>query len=467
TTGFIGRKTTFYRNFVINQPLDESFYKDGNEVELTEDAYQKSLAYWDSTRGETLAQREKKIYQMIDTIQSVPAYKFWSDLVYTAATGYRDLGLFEIGPIYTFLSGNAIEGIRLRFGGQTSNKFSTRFIMSGYTAYGLKDERFKFGATAKYFLSKEPRNIIGLEFKKDLEQLGKSPNAFADDNFFAAIFRRNPANQLNDIVQGKAFLELEWSPGFTSRFIFSHSEYRPRGELDYSYYTDDTRTTTSDIIDNTDATVYLRYAHKERFVAGEVDRISLGTDWPVFHVLYSRGLNILNGGFTYNKLRARIDDYVYAGNFGLFNYTLEAGKVFETLPYPLLFIQPGNNTFVYDKYSFNLMNFYEFVCDEYVSFKAEHHFGGLFLDRLPALRKLKWREVATLSAVTGNLTDKNKEILTNPDAFYSLRKPYVEAGIGIENIFKVLRIDNIWRLSYLENPGITKTAIFATLKVSF
>jgi hypothetical protein len=175
----------------------------------------------------------------------------------------------------------------------------------------------------------------------------------------------------------------------------------------------------------------------------------------------------LNGGFSYNKLRARIDDYVYVGNFGLFNYTLEGGKIFETLPYPLLFIQPGNNTFVYDKYAFNLMNFYEFVCDEYVSLKAEHHFGGLFLDRIPALRKLKWREVATLSAVTGDLSDANKEIMTNPDAFNSLRKPYVEAGIGIENIFKVLRIDNIWRLSYLDNPGITKTAIFATLKITF
>jgi len=133
----------------------------------------------------------------------------------------------------------------------------------------------------------------------------------------------------------------------------------------------------------------------------------------------------------------------------------------------LLFIQPGNNTFVYDKYSFNLMNFYEFVCNQYVSFKAEHHFGGLFLDRVPALRRLKWREVATFSAVAGYLTDANKEILSNPDAFFSLRKPYAEAGIGIENIFKIFRIDNIWRLSYLDNPGATKTAIFISAKVSF
>lgn len=467
TTGFIGRKTTFYRNFLLNQPREESFFREGNEVILKSDAYEKSTAYWDSTRGETLTDRESKIYHMIDTLQSLRAYKTWTDLVYTAATGYREVGLFEIGPIYTFLSGNQIEGVRLRVGGQTSNRFSTRLILSGYTAYGIRDDKFKFGGTARYFLSKDPRSLVGAEFRRDVEQLGKSPNAFADDNFFASIFRRSPANKLNQIIQGKVYWEHEWAQGFSSRITLSHNEYNPLGQLDYSYYTNPEHTDSSSTIVTTDATLYLRYARHERYVQGEVDRISLGTNWPIFHVMYSRGLDLINGGFRYNKLRFRVDDYLYPGNFGVFNYSLEAGKTWEILPYPLLFIQPGNNTFVYDKYAFNLMNFYEFVCSEYVSFKAEHHFGGLFLDRVPALRKLKWREVATLSAVTGHLAAGNKEILSDPDEFYSLQKPYVEAGIGIENIFKVLRIDNIWRLSYLDNPGATKTALFVTMKIAF
>jgi hypothetical protein len=467
TTGFIGRKTTFYSNYIIDQPKEEQFYRKGEEIEMTSGLYDHPLTYWDSARGETLAQREKKIYHMIDTLQTLPAYKFWSDLGYLAATGYKVTGWFEIGSIYSFLSGNQIEGYRLRFGGQTSNKFSTRLILSGYTAYGTKDEKFKFGATSKYFISKDPRHFFGFEFKKDLEQLGKSPNAFADDNFFAAVFRRTPANQLNSITQGKAYLEVELAKGFTSRFIMTHNEYRPQGKLDYTYYTNESRADSSNIINTTEGTIYLRYAHNERFITKQVDRISLGTNWPIFHLIYSHGFNFLNGGFNYNKVRLRIDDNIYTGNFGIFNYTLEAGKTWETLPYPLLFIQPGNNTFVYDKYAFNLMNFYEFVCDQYASVKMEHHFGGLFLDRIPALRKLKWREVATLSAVSGELSASNREILANPDAFYSLKKPYVEAGIGVENIFKVLRIDNIWRLTYLDHPGISKTAIFATLKLSF
>lgn len=480
TTGFIGRKTTFYRNFVLEEPKDEKWFRETNEVVMQGDAYQHSAAYWDSTRGERLGERERKIYAMVDTIKTIPAYKTWSDLIYLGATGYREVGLFEIGPIYTFVSWNNIEGLRARFGGQTSNKFSTRMILSGYTAYGVTDERFKFGGTARYFLSKEPRSLVGAEFKKDVEQLGKSPDAFANDNIFGSILRRDTSNiKLNSLVQGKAYIDHEWAPGFSTRLILSHSIYKPLGNLDYTFYSNDARTDSTAIINNTEATLYFRYARHERFIAGEVDRISLGTNWPIFHLMYSRGLNLLDGGFQYNKLRFRMDDYLYPGNFGVFNYIVEAGKVWENLPYPLLFLPPGSNSRVYDKYAFNLMNFYEFACNQYLSFKAEQHFGGVFLDRFPALRKLKWREVATVSAIMGYLTDANKELLADQRSINSLRKPYFEAGLGIENIFKFLRVDYIWRLSYrnpdwirdpVSNPDgfrIDKSSIFLTGKVTF
>jgi len=458
TTGFIGRKTTFYRNFRLESPMEEKWFRETNEVVLKDYAYKKDAAYWDSTRGEILGERERRIYSMVDTIKTLPAYKTWSDLIYLAATGYREVGLFEIGPIYTFISWNNIEGLRTRFGGQTSNNFSTRLIFSGYTAYGFRDEQFKFGGTARYFLSKEPRSIIGAEFKKDVEQLGKSPDAFANDNIFGSLLRRDTSNiKLNSLVQGKVYLDHEWAPGFSTRVILNHNIYKPLGDLDYTFYRNSERTDSTSIINNTEATLYLRYARHERFVSGEVDRISLGTNWPIFHVLYSRGLQELDGDFSYNKLRFRMDDYLYPGNFGVFNYVVEAGKVWENLPYPLLFLPPGSNSSVYDKYAFNLMNYYEFACNQYISLKAEQHFGGIFLDRFPALRKLKWREVATLSAITGHLTDANKALLADQRSINSLRKPYVEAGLGIENIFKFLRIDYIWRLSYL-NPSWKKSS---------
>ncbi|HRH67548.1 MAG TPA: DUF5686 family protein [Bacteroidia bacterium] len=468
TTGFIGRKTTFYRKFILNQPKDVSFFK-GSEVDLTEGAKKQTVQFWDSARGETLTKNERAIYTMIDTIKTIPAYKRWADLVKVFATGYKAAGLVEIGPVYTFLSSNSVEGIRLRFGGQTSNKFSEWLVLDGYGAYGTKDEQWKYGGTLRYFLSKKPRVILGGEFKQDVEQLGKSPNAFADDNFFATVLRREKSNKLNAIEQEKVYLENEWVEGFSNRLTFTHSEYTPLGALDFTYYLNGAKTDSSNRIKNSEISLYMRFAYKERFVSGKVDRVSLGTRYPVIHVQYTRGIrDVIYSSFEYDKLRFKLDDNLYLGNFGILSYSIEAAKLFQALPYPLLFIHPGNNSFVYDKASFNLMNFYEFVSDEYISFKAEQHFGGIFLDRIPALRKLKWREVATFSAVTGKLSPKNRELLANPDVFYNLeKKPYAEFGIGIENIFKVLRIDNIWRLSYLDHPDISKVAILGTVSISF
>ncbi len=468
TTGFIGRKTTYYRDFVLNKPMGDKFFS-GSEIEMKDEAMHHSAAYWDSTRAESLSESERKIYSMIDTIKSIPAYKRYANAVKILATGYTETGLFEIGPLYSFISTNTVEGLRLRFGGQTSNNFSTRLVLSGYGAYGFKDEKFKYGGTARFFTSKRPRQYFGFEYKNDIEQLGKSANAFIDDNIFATLLRRSPSDKLNDVAQEKLYFEHEWVEGFSNRITLLHSEYSPRGKLDYTYFRNDGRSDSSNFLNNSELSFHVRFAYKERFVSGKVDRISLGSSYPIVNILYSRGIkDILQSTFEYDKLLIRLEDYLYLGNFGLFSIRVEAGKIFQSLPYPLLFIHPGNNSFVYDKTAFNLMNYYEFVSDQYLSVKAEQHFGGVFLDRIPALRKLKWREVASFSAVSGRLSNKNRALLANPDVFSDLsNKPYLEAGIGIENIFKILRIDNIWRLSYLDRPDIAKVAILGTISISF
>jgi len=468
TTGFIGRKTTYYRNFVLNEPMGEKFFK-GSEIDMMQDATEHNLSYWDSTRGESLTDSERKIYAMIDTIKSIPAYKRYANAVKILATGFTETGWFEIGPLYSFVSTNSVEGMRLRFGGQTSNKFSTRLVLSGYGAYGLKDGRVKYGGTIRFFTSKRPRQYFGFEYKNDIEQLGKSANAFTDDNVFATLLRRLPSNKLNDVVQEKFYFEHEFIEGFSNRITLLHSEYSPKGNLDYTYYRNDIRTDSSNTLNNSELSLHVRFAYKERFVSGKVDRISLGSNYPILNILYSRGIkDLLNSRFVYDKVILRVEDYFYLGNFGLFSIRAEAGKIFQSLPYPLLFIHPGNNSFVYDRTAFNLMNYYEFVSDQYFSIKAEQHFGGIFLDRIPALRKLKWREVATFSAVSGRLSNKNRALLAKPEVFSDLsNKPYLEAGVGIENIFKILRIDNIWRISYLDRPDIAKVAILGTISISF
>ncbi len=466
--GFIGRKTTYYSNYVINKPMPSRFYGGGTEVEVNDDSREKNTTYWDSARVEKLSKTEEKIYHMVDTIKTIPAYKRYADLITLAATGYQKSGYIEIGPIYSLYSYNSIEGSRFRLGGRTSNKFSTRLILDGYAAYGLSDLQWKYGGGIKYFISKKPWQFIGIQYTKDDEQLGKSTNALSDDNFFTTVIRRIPSNKLNGIEQEKIYIEREWFNGFSTRINYTHTTYSPLGVLDFTYYVNDAKTDSSNALNTSEVSLYMRFAYKERFVTGKVNRISLGSDYPITRIQYSRGLKGLSGSnFSYHKLNIKVDDNVYLGNFGILSYRIEAGKIWGTLPYPLLTVHPGNQSYTYDETAFNLMNYYEFVSDQFASVQMQHHFGGIFLDRIPLLRKLKWREVVTGNALIGHLDDNNRQILSNPNAFYTLSKPYTEVGAGIENIFKILRIDGVWRLSYRDNPNTPKFGLRASISLAF
>ena len=155
------------------------------------------------------------------------------------------------------------------------------------------------------------------------------------------------------------------------------------------------------------------------------------------------------------------------GSFGWFKYIIEAGQIWGKLPYPLLKIHEGNEALSFDEYAFNLMNYYEFVSDRYVSAYVTHHFEGLFLNRIPLLRKLKWREVVYAKGVIGSLSKGNRSFSVFPEYMSTVEKPYYEAGLGVENILKILRLDAVWRLSHLDHPKIAKFTILATIQFTF
>ncbi len=466
---FIGRRSTSYKKIILNQPKPHSFFaEDGSDIIVAADAGKKDDAFWAHARHDSLSLREKKIYSMVDTLQTLPAFKTWVDLVILFTTGYKEIGNFELGPYYTLYSFNTIEGNRFRLGGRTGNNFSTNVILDGYGAYGTKDGKFKYKGGIQYYLSKKPRQSVGFSYKNDVEQLGKSENAFQQDNILASVLRRIPSNKLTTIEETKFYYEREWVPGFSSRIGFTHRFYSPLDPLDYSYYVNDTKTGIRNTLNTSEISLYTRFAYKEKFVTGKVDRISLGTKYPVLQVNYLAGLKgVMGSNFSYNRLTLKVDDKFFINPLGWAYILAEAGKTWGTVPYPLLEVHRGNETYSYDYMAFNMMNYYEFVSDTYLSLFLAHHFDGLFLNKIPLLRKLKWREVLTAKGVAGNLSEKNRQILLDPNAFFPLRKPYAEAGAGIENIFEIFRVDVLWRLSYLDHPGVSKVGIRGSIQVSF
>lgn len=463
TMGFYGRKTTSYRDFTINKPEENEFYSGIDNIVVEDSANLQSEDFWEDSRHMELSENEKNIYAMVDTIRQIPAFRTYVDILQLVVSGYKVWGNIEIGPYFTMYSFNKIEGHRFRLGGRTSNAFSTRLMLEGYSAYGTRDEQFKFGGGFQYFLSKKPRQIIGGHYRWDVEQLGQGDNAWRNDNILTSLLRRNPPT-LNGYEEFKGFYDREWFNGFSNRIEFNRREIWGLGDLNFrpESPTADSRITTSEV------SFHTRFAYKEKFVSGEFERVSLGAELPILLARYSLGIkDLFNGEYAYQILRVNIQDKTVINPIGVSEWLVEGGKVWGDLPYPLLELHNGNESYTYDISAFNLMNYYEFVSDEYVSVSITHHFNGLFLNKIPLMRKLKWREVASFKGVAGNLRDANKEVLPFPEDLFTLSRPYYEAGLGIENILKVIRVDALWRLSYLDNPDVTPFGIRGTLQFAF
>lgn len=470
--GFYGRRTATYKDFVINQVKPPEFYEGVDDVVIELDPLSLGADYWDQNRHVPLTAKENAIYHMVDTMKTIPRFRTYVDIVSTIVTGYYEKGKVELGPYFTTISYNPVEGMRFRAGGRTSNDFSTWLEFEGYTAYGLLDERFKFGLATRGFISKEPRLLYRASYKHDIEQLGQSINAFRNDNILGSVFRRNPNTKLTDVEEWKASLEREWFHGFTNEVMVRYRTLQPLGALRYERlkFEPGPQLTNVGSIRTAEVSLNTRFAYGEKYVSGEFDRIAVGIlKYPTLELHLAYGVpDALNSDYEYTKIVARSYKRWQLGALGWSRTTIEGGRIFGTLPYPLLAIHSGNETFYLDDASFNTMNFFEFISDRYVQFFGEHHFEGLFLNRIPLMRRLKWREVATFKAVAGDLSSKHyTELLLLPGMYSLYNGPFMEASAGIENILKVLRFDIIWRLRYNDHERTAPWALRAKLYINF
>ena len=271
----------------------------------------------------------------------------------------------------------------------------------------------------------------------------------------------------------RAGYEHEWYNGFINRVQLIHREIFPLGATEFVVFQGsrmDPQFMSS--IYTSEIQVDTRLSFRETFVAGEFTRTYISTVFPILQLSFTYGIpKVFKSDYEYQKLVLNLSEWFNFATIGWSKYIVEAGKIWGTLPYPLLRIHDGNQTFFYDDNSSNLMNYYEFVSDAWISASFTHHFDGLLFNKIPLVRKLKWREVARARVVYGTLNDKNAQYSLFPANMQSLnRVPYWEAGAGIENIFKIIRIDAIWRLSHLQDErysNVPKFGIFVSLFFSF
>lgn len=464
SNGMYGKRTTMFKNHEFNQPKDDKFYREDVNT-FDKEVYTKSNDYWDENRFESLNSNEKGIYEMLDTLKTVPKIKRFYNLVSILGSGYIQAGKFDIGPIFSTLGYNDVEGQRVRLGGRTYFGANDPWRIQGYTAYGFKDDKVKYGINARVMLNKKNRFIVSLGNRRDVEQIGVSlttsndvlGRSFASSSFFSS----GTNNKLTNVNLTNFGLEFEPVKNLVLESSFSYrtlSSASPEFKLDY--FTDKTFTTTSNKITQSEVNFLINYTPKRKMVGYGVDRIDVDLNYPRFFVSYSQGLKgVFDSDFNYSKLQLYYRQPLLIGGFGRLFSTLEIGKTFGAVPLSLMGIIPGNQSYFIIDNTYNLLNYYDFVADQYTSLHLEHNFNGKLFSRVPLLRKLNWREIIGMKAVYGSVSDQNIALNASGQKYQAPVDGYYEYSAGIGNIFKVMRIDGAWRGSYFNVPDARKFTI--------
>ncbi len=478
-----GIRTIVYKNYILNKALPDSAYKNQEEA-VPEEAKNRSEQFWAQNRLDTLSTAESKVYKNVDSLRNMPSFRRTLDIATLILAGYKDFNWFEVGPANTFYSFNPVEGLKLRIGGRTTPALNKRYYFETYAAYGFKDEKWKYFLSATYSLNdksiyKFPQNYIRASVQNDTKIPGANLQFVQEDNFLLSFKRGNNDKYLYDLSYRLDYIH-EFENHFSYSFGLNRLGQTPAGSLYFINVDNNNQPQNINRLISTDFTVGLRYAPNEQFYQGKIYRVPIPSKSPVFSLDYDAGLkNVLGSQYNYQKLHARIDKRFYLSQLGWSDVTVEGGRTFGQVPYPLLNIFRANQTYAYDIYSYNLMNFLEFVSDRYASLNIDQHFNGFFFNKIPLLKKLKWRETASLKAIYGGLGSQNDPSLhpslyqfpvtsTGQPITYALGKtPYMEGSVGIENIFKFVRIDLVRRFTYLDHPDVSKWGIRTLVQFNF
>ncbi len=443
------------RYFIVNKPKEKIFYD--TPVQYSEDAITKDSSYWKKERPIQLTTAEIQSFNMIDTMRNIPVVKKAVNTLYFLFTGYKDIGPIDIGHYTQVYAYNLYEGMRLRLGFRTNAKFSKNWIIRGYGAYGFKDEKFKYNLQLERIITRYPWSKIGIQYREDIDQIGlnydfsRNMNLSQSPNYLFNIFSQiGNISKLVHKQESRIWYEKYFNTGINTKFTFQNIKTTPLFPISFGdQFTifQQRKYTITEILLET------RLSAKERYIQNGTERISFGNiKSPIVTLNYTLGIkHLFEGDFSYQKASISISNRFRMSILGYSQVVAKMGKVFSQIPYPLLEIPRGNETFLYANNGFNQMNFFEFVSDQYIEAHWHHHFMGLLFNRVPIIKKMNLREVIGLDMIYGTLSQKNKNFNSNNNFTVMNNVPYCEANVGIENILDVIKIDFVYRLTYTDN----------------
>ncbi|MFD2551986.1 DUF5686 family protein [Bizionia sediminis] len=474
--GVYGKRTTLYDNYKFNDPKEPGFYKE-EVFDYNMDAYNRADSFWAENRMEELNKDERGIYKMLDTLKTVKKFNRLYNLGSVLASGYiefDDLNL-DYGPIFSTVGFNDVEGLRLRAGARTYFGPNDLWRLQGFLAYGFKDDKVKYGFSAKYLLNKRNRLIVSAGHRRDVEQIGASLTSSTDvlgrSLASNAVFTTAPNDKLSNINLTAVALEIEPIKNVLFRI---GADYRTLSSASSTFSLDyvdpEEASGVSSNIKQLESTFAVSYFPGRKMVGYGVERRNANDTYASLFAQYTLGdKNLFNSDFNYTKLQFSYIQPWQIGGYGRLYSTVELGKTFGTVPLGLLSVVPGNQSYFSIYKSFSQLNYYEFVTDTYASLHLEHNFNGRLFSRIPFLRKLNWREIVGIRGVWGDLSAENVAISapSNIPLIAPTDQIYYEYSLGIGNIFKVFRLDFNFRGNYRNLPNARNFGVTGSFGFNF
>lgn len=465
-------------NIIVNKPQKLSFYD--KELKMDFEAKDHDQNFWENYRAGSFEHIDSAASVKLNDLNRVKKIKITSGLIEASIKGYYNFGSFEGGPYLLMYGHNSVEGNRVRLGGRTNNNLSKNWIFEGYLAYGFTDAKFKGALQAERFLIKKYWTKAGILFRNDIEKVGATDEFYSKNAFLTFASTFGGTDKLSWSETYRTWVESDFFNDFNAKIVLTHKTFDPVSpDFHFAYFTDNSRSIIKEDYKFSEVSVSLFYQPQVTYILDGLKRFPVNFNkLPSFTLEYFYGIkDLFDGDFNYRKFSAKIHHNFTMGGLGLMVYEVGFSKVFDPLPYPMLTILPGNESFFRSNRTFNLMGYGEFVADEAIEFFTSYHMDGLILNKIPLIKKLNWRTVVTGHAAFGSfdeangfynpvnnpegllpVTDMNGNLITS---FHSLTysRPYAELSYGIENIFRFFRIDLIQRLSHLDNPDAKQFGI--------
>lgn len=446
-------QTSVIDSVTVNQPKEVKLSSGSGKYETLKlaKATERDDNYWQSHRLEALNVKENEAALTIDSVTNIRTVKFLNNLVQMNMTGYYDLGKLEFGPYGNAISTNKVEGMHFFAGFRTSSEISTRYMLWGGLGYGFRNKKINGMAGMGYKFPTIHRQVAKLSYDDKIVRSGENEkilflyeNALSptENNLISQIFKRDELDELFREQKLTASYEHEWHPGLLNKIQANYlRHYSPEF---YPFFQSGNPVAQVSAVD---FSIDTRLSWQEKVIDDKFLRVYMATDYPIIHLMLGGGKVFYSGKENYyGKVFSTIEQYVLIGQTG-FNYALEGGMYFGKLPYTMLDIPRGNETFGLYTYDFNLLNFMEYVHDKYLHAYLEYHLNGFIFNRVPLLKKAGLREVFSTAGMVGSLSDKHEQIVEYPAGVTKMSNPYIELGAGVENIFRLFRVEAIWRVT--------------------